>query len=182
MSLVCTLSPEPIGGLLVGDIVFLPLYQFRIILTSTVCVFSVGIYMQAPRTVKTSSAAFSPVSTYSPGTSINIEYTIRQSSSDTMSVSVYNPHIDSEVSLWQSTQHAVYGVLNSCIILPDDLALTDVQIKVKFFYGDAVWIDENNRQTALKKISIDRNSCPGIFDCHLVICLFGWTFYIHACQ
>ena len=118
---------------------------------------SVGINLKTKYAFKTTSVALSPVFTYGRGTSINVEYAIRQSSSDIISVYLYNTHKESELLLWQSTPYAIYGVLHS-----EDLAMLDVRIKVEFTHGDAMWKDEKDGQTAVRKLMIDREACPGI--------------------
>ena len=125
--------------------------------------FSVGITLDAPQTFLTSSSIImSAVFTYSPGTSVNVEYALRQSSSDILSIFLYNTHSGAEVLLWQSTPYAIYGVLHSCITLPNELAMQDVKIKVEFTSGDVLWGGEDDGQTALRRLMILKDPCPGI--------------------
>ena len=132
--------------------------------------------MKVPYAFETTSAALSPVFTYSRGVSINVEYAIRQSSSDIISVYLYNTHKDVELLLWQSSPYAIYGVLHSCITLSEDLGMLDVRIKVDFNHGDAMWKDENDGQTAVRKLMIDREACPGIlYPFHSFFCIMSKT-------
>ena len=131
--------------------------------------FSVGITLDAPQTFLTSSSVImSAVFTYGPGTSINVEYALRQSSSDIVSIILYNTHSGTEVLLWQSTPYAIYGVLHSCITLPNELAMQDVKIKVEFTYGDVLLGGDDNGQTALRGLMIHKDPCPGILHLSVV--------------
>ena len=132
--------------------------------------------MKVPHAFKATSAALSPVFKYSRGISINVEYAIRQSSSDIISVYLYKTHKDVELLLWQSTPYAIYGVLHSCITLSEDLGMLDVRIKVEFTNGDAMLKDEKDGQTAVRKLLIDTEACPGIlYPFHSFFCIMSKT-------
>ena len=101
----------------------------------------------------------SPTFSYSYRANVWVEYTLRQSSSDSLSLRLFDTSNNRSTTLWQSANFQVYGVLRSCIALPDSLAMTEVRIQIAFFCGDVEWFAES--QTAMRRLSISRDACPG---------------------
>ena len=111
--------------------------------------------------MKRKSTASSPSFTYSVGTTINIDYMLRQSSTDSLVIYILHATSHLKTLIWKSTEYSMFGVFQSCITLPDDLAMTEIHLVLEFVTGDVLWYEESNIYTSFREITFTQDTCPG---------------------
>ena len=104
---------------------------------------------------------------------------LRQSSTDSLAIYILHATSHLKTLIWKNTEYAMFGIFNSCITLPDSLAMTEIQLVLEIVIGDVEWYEESNRYTAFRELILTQDACPGK---NGLIYLGKWRFEHMACN